>query len=215
MSKMFSRSRLDRISGYVVWAAVFVGMISLLAACGPAAAPEVLAPTPVTENNENMVPTESAELQSGESAYPAPAEAPMVTEAYPVDPLPVPSPTPLPDSYPVEDEGFAEPRFRIDLPLTKDDRVVIGQAPANMALAIVDVSSGGIVLGTGVSTDEGQFTIGVRGLPDGHRIGVTFSDLEPGKTYADMSVDYFPHRGEGFMNIPNIGIFFDTALVGE
>ncbi len=152
-------------------------------------------------------------MPADENAYPPPAELPMVEEAYPVETLPLPSPTLVPGSYPAAEEVFAEPRFRLDLPLNVQDRVVNGQAPPNLALAVVDVSSGGGVLGVGSSDADGRFSIGVSGLPDGHRVGITFSKLRPGKTHADMSREYFPHRGEGFMNIPNIGIFFDTAMV--
>ena len=88
-----------------------------------------------------------------------------------------------------------------------------GQAPPDLALAIVDITFNGIVLGVGVSDSDGRFSIGVEELPDGHRVGITFAELQAGKTIADMSYEYFPHRGEGFMNLPNVGIFFDTTMI--
>lgn len=194
------------------WLPFVAGLILLLAACGPSAPPpQVSAPTSVTV--EATVPAGELEIPQDESAYPPPVEMPQIDEAYPVETLPPPEPTQVPDSYPAVEEVFAEPRFRMDTPLTADSGVVSGQAPPNLAIAIVDISTGGEMLGAGVSDAEGLFTIGVSRLPVGHQLGVTFSELEPGKTHAEMSEEYFPYRGDGFMNIPNIGIFFDTVIV--
>ena len=103
--------------------------------------------------------------------------------------------------------------FRFDLPINPGDTLITGQAPPNFPLAIVDVTFNGVVLGSGVSDADGQFSVGVQEIPDGHRIGITFAELEPGKTIADLSEEYFPYRGDGFMNLPNIGILFDTILI--
>ena len=78
---------------------------------------------------------------------------------------------------------------------------------------MVDITFNGIILGSGVSNDDGRFNVSVRPLPQGHLIGITFADLPPGKSFNDMSIELYPHRGDGFMNLPNVGIFFDTALV--
>ncbi len=211
---MLQRSKKSRSGEGIRWvlAALLVGMILVLAACGPSTAPESSAPTLEQESSEEADLQQEPNDQISESGYPPP-QAPVVEEAYPVEPIPLPSPTLVPGSYPPAEEVFAEPRFRLDLPLSADDRVVNGQAPPNLALAVVDVSSGGGVLGVGVVGGDGRFSIGVRDLPEGHRVGITFSELQPGKTHAEMSEEYFPHRGEGFMNIPNIGIFFDSTLV--
>ncbi len=208
MLQRIKKSRLAEV--YRV--ALLVGIILVLAACGPSTAPESSAPASEQESSEKADLIQEPSDQASESGYPPP-QAPMVEEAYPVEPIPLPSPTLVPGSYPPAEEVFAEPRFRLDLPVSADDRVVNGQAPPNLGLAVVDVSSGGAVLGVGASDAGGRFSIGVRELPEGHRVGITFSELQPGKTHADMSVEYFPHRGEGFMNIPNIGIFFDSTLV--
>lgn len=208
MSKTIKDSKLVDASGRFIWINLLLGVVLLLAACGPSSAPVQTAETPVMDSEE------APNIQLDEAAYPSPVEETAAEEAYPVEPIPLPDPTQVPESYPAAAVVFAEPRFHIDLPILAEDKVVNGQAPPNLALAVVDVSSGGILLGSGVSTADGQFTIGVSGLPDGHRVGITFADLQPGKTHADMSREYFPHRGEGFMNIPNVGIFFDSALVG-
>lgn len=215
MAKLSSKSKLGDTFSWAIWVSVIASMILLLAACGPSIPPEEVPPTPKSvEENDNGEAAQESNLPSVDSAYPPDVNLPEQDEAYPVEPAPLPAPTQPPDSYPaVVEELFAEPRFRLDLPLTAEDSVVNGQAPPNLALAVVDVSSGGIVLGSGVSDADGRFSIGVPGLPDGHRVGITFSELQPGKTHPEMSQEYFPHRGEGFINIPNVGIFFDSTLI--
>ena len=144
------------------------------------------------------------------SAYPS---ASNTTEnAYPIVSR---EPTAQLNAYPSPLDGneFQEPRFHIDFPQTAGNTTVTGQAPPNLSIAVVDVTFNGIVLGGGVSDDNGRFSIGVNSLQQGNRIGITFAELEAGKSFNDMAITYFPHRGEEFMNIPNVGIFFDTTIV--
>jgi hypothetical protein len=105
-----------------------------------------------------------------------------------------------------------KPAFSLDTPLTAGAMEVTGQAPESLPLAIVDISFGGVILGTGVSDEDGRFTIPTSALPEGHRIGVTITEIEEGITFEQLAETYFPYRGEGFMNIPNVGIFYDTAM---
>lgn len=196
------------------WMILCLGAILLLAACGPSTPPEQGAAPTSTADSELPLQAQEADNQQGEGGYPSPIQLPHVDEAYPVGTLPPPPPaTQAPASYPAAEEAFVEPRFRIDVPLSAASNVVTGQAPPNLAIAVADISSGGELLGSGVSDAEGQFRIGVSRLPEGDQVGITFAELQPGKTYAEMSEEYFPHRGDGFMNIPNIGIFFDSAIV--
>jgi hypothetical protein len=187
-------------------------MLLLLTACGPSTAPE---PAPAEEPAADpLQPAAEVEESTGEEAYPPPVvEIPAAEAAYPVAPPPTPLPPTVPDSYPAAEEVFAEPRFRLDLPLQAGATTVSGQAPPDLALAVADVTYNGVILGTGVSDADGRFVIGVQALPEGNRVGITFAELQPGKTLTDMSFEYFPHRGEGFMNLPNVGIYFDTAMV--
>jgi hypothetical protein len=229
---IFRVNGLQRRSAYAGLVAL---LFLLLVACGPSVAPDATGPASDQSNSESASPLQpveesAAEAGTAEEAYPPqaieesaaeegypvqPFEEDIAEEAYPVVPLPVPSPTIDPENYPPPppEEVFAEPRFRFDLPLNAGNTLVTGQAPPDLALAIADVTLNGAVLGTGVSDRDGRFSIGVQELPDGHRVGITFAELQAGKTLADMSREYFPHRGEGFMNLPNLGIFFDTEMV--
>jgi hypothetical protein len=171
----------------------------------------LLACTSPSTTTAPSIQSDGQESVGNQSAYPEPNN--ILEDAYPsIDVVPTLSP---PSAYPPPtiEEEFEEPRFRLDLPLVANGTTVTGQALPNMPVAIVDITFNGVVLGSGVSDDNGRFNINVKPLPQGHRIGITFSELQPGKSFNDMSIEYFPHRGEGFMNLPNVGIFFDTALV--
>lgn len=197
------------------WVAALLVLLFLGVACGPSA-PTAEAPLAGEASGQEgpaatAVPADAA----AESGYPPP-QPPLPTvpqEGYPVAPQLPPTATPLPDVYPPPAEEILEPRFGFDLPLRSGATSISGQAPPNLSLAIVDVTFNGELLGSGVSTADGQFTIGVLPLREGNRIGVTFGELEPGLSIADMSIKYYPYRGDGFMNIPNVGIMLESTLV--
>ncbi len=203
---------------------IIVLVISTLVACT-----EASTPTPVSSPVEVEGTVDNDEVQSsypsasvsvaaeGEigDAYPYPSiiNANDEEDAYPIiHSEPTIQSEPYPPPHSVEYE-FQEPRFRIDVPQVESNLTVTGQAPPNLPIAIIDVTFNGVVLGSGVSDDNGNFSIDVSALQQGNRIGITFSELEPDKSFDDMAIYYFPYRGNGFMNIPNVGIFFDTTLV--
>jgi hypothetical protein len=183
-------------------------LVLLLAACGTANPP---AASPTTEGGQALVATTDTGATTAEEGYPPPAPAPDTAAAYPAEG----ETAAVLEAYPppAVDQAFKEPRFSFDLPVEADATTVSGQAPPDVALAIADLTFNGAILGSGRSDSDGRFSISVSPLPDGHRIGVTVAELQPGQTISDMSAAYYPHRGDGFMNLPNIGVFFETALV--
>lgn len=240
MSKMRTRLIWDVFQRSPAYGGLVALLFLLLVACGPSVPPasdqpvdgegasplqtveegtaEEAVPPPADEESaaEKAYPLHEVKESAAEEGYPVQAvEENIADEAYPVAPLPVPSPTIDPENYPPPppEEIFAEPRFRFDSPLNAGSTLVTGQAPPDLALAILDVTLNGAILGIGASDSDGRFSINVQELPDGHRVGITFAELQAGKTIADMSIEYFPHRGEEFMNLPNLGIFFETAMV--
>lgn len=184
-----------------------------LAACGPAAT-EPVAPQPTTAaqpQGEAPQPTSTIPMLPDES-YPAPAPVDTSSEPYP----PPPPQSIMTGDYPAPAaETFLEPRFRFDTPLSPGASVVTGQAPPNTALAVLDVTYNGTLLGTGRSDGDGRFAINVAPLTEGNRIGLTVGELAPGQTLNQMAETFFPYRGDGFMNLPNIGILFETAQVDQ
>lgn len=190
----------------------------LLAACGSAEA----VPTPVTEMGGEALSTieaaPTAVTNADSAGYPPPpAEVGQSGDPYPGggNPLIIPPTFTPPASYPAmaTAEVFQEPRFRFDQPISVNASAITGQAPPNTPIAILDITYNGAVLGTGRSDESGRFSIPVSGLVSGNRIGLGISELAPGQTLEEMAQIYFPYRGEGFMNIPNLGMYFDTALI--
>lgn len=199
---MYSHSKNSSRWFVLLWA-VSILLLSIGCKSSPSL-PETPAVVTATETGETIV---------HESGYPAPAVSPSLpASGYPdsVAALEVASGYPIPTQ--VDDRS--EPHFIITAPVNASDTIVTGQALPGLSLAIVDISYNGIVLGTGPSDENGRFSIPVSSLIAGNRIGVTLFELQPGqKTIEDAAVALFPHRGEGYMNLPNVGIFFDTLLV--
>lgn len=188
-------------------------LMSALAACGPSAqqAAPTVASAPATTGAEAL-PTVPSAPAGEDTSYPPPAVVETVNP-YPAEGEAAMGPTPTVGPYPPPPEEFREPRFRIDQPVAASATQVTGQAPPNVALAVLDVTYNGSLLGTGRSDENGRFTIPVSGLVEGNRIGVTIGELQEGQTLNQMAEQYYPYRGEGFMNLPNVGIFFDTVQV--
>lgn len=185
-------------------------LLLALAACGPGG--QQTTPT-IAPGETAAIPTlPPADAPTDQAGYPAPS-LPATPEAYPADEQGALPPTIAPESYPPPEEVFLEPRFRFDQPVSATATTVTGQAPPGLALAILDVTYNGAVLGTGRSDDAGRFSIPVSGLVEGNRIGIAIGELAAGQTLSQMQEQYFPHRGEGFMNLPNVGTFLDTVQV--
>ena len=187
----------------------------LAAACGGAATtttPTLPAATEAAPDGGALAASDATATPPaapGGDAYPAPDVAV-------VDPYPAEGEAALPaESYPppAVEETFLEPRFRIDQPVTTAATTITGQAPPNLTLAVLDVTYGGSPLGIGQSDANGAFAISVSGLTAGNRIGLAIGALPEGMDIAQTAEMYFPHRGEGFQNLPNIGVFYDTTLV--
>ncbi len=187
----------------------------LAAACGGAATtttPTLPAATEAAPDGGALAASDATATPPaapGGDAYPAPDVAD-------VDPYPAEGEAALPaESYPppAAEETFLEPRFRIDQPVTTATTTITGQAPPNLTLAVLDVTYGGSPLGIGQSDANGAFAISVSGLTAGNRIGLAIGALPEGMDIAQTAEMYFPHRGEGFQNLPNIGVFYDTTLV--
>lgn len=174
-----------------------LSLVFLLGACGPA-------DEDPTEDNTNTDNTTTTPTTS--DGYPA------VTADVGYPPIGATNDGTNASAYPPP-LATDKPRFQLDLPLKAGATTVTGQAPEALPLAIVDVSFGGGILGTGSSDEDGRFSITVSPLPENHRIGVTIAELEEGITFEELSEQYFPYRGENFMNVPNIGIFYDSAVV--
>ena len=192
---------------------VMVGSLIVFAACGPVDTPVM----PVSPTNG--VSTPASDVQSDQtqesqaSGYPAPVTSNNSSNSgYPAPATPSVQNLEGYPAPPITDDPLS-PRFQFDLPLTTEMTTVTGKAPPNLSLILVDITYAGIVLGSARSDGQGSFAIGVNSLIEGHRIGLTISEAESGKTVDQKAAELFPYRGDQFMNVPNVGVFFETALV--
>lgn len=201
----------------VLWTSLLIAMLLLSAACSqsePTPAPATLPPTTESGDSEGedeatepaapaATPVDESGYPAGdaETAYPPAGEESAAEAAYP------------PPRTEEAVGGPLGPNFSLDRPLQAGATTVSGQAPGELSLAVVDVTFAGEILGTGRSDADGAFSISVSPLPEGHRIGVTLSSLEGDRSMEEFAEEYYPYRGEGYTNVPNIGVFFDTAVV--
>ncbi|MCB0037026.1 MAG: hypothetical protein KDE51_23510 [Anaerolineales bacterium] len=147
-----------------------------------------------SQNTGYPAPSDESSL-----AYPAPENTAAADEGYPP-----------PSEVPIATDGV---RFSFASDTKAGDTVVRGTAPPNLSIAILDITLNGVVLGQGVSDADGNFEISVSPLPASRRIGLAFARLEDGLTLSEMGDKYYPYRGDGFMNLPNVGLFMETMLI--
>jgi len=148
--------------------------------------------------------TTQGENSTEMDAYPAESEE----EGYPVTVVTPPDD----DAYPVEevDLGYKQgPEFHITIPLTISDQVVTGTGPAGVPILLVDVSEGGVILGTTVIGDDGVFSFALEEpLKINHMIGLQLGDIE-GTEFEESDFLY----SDTYYERPLIGILFDLVSV--
>ncbi|PIE81838.1 MAG: hypothetical protein CSA11_02920 [Chloroflexi bacterium] len=174
--------------------------------------------TPVNEEaTSERYPGEPSASDAVESeAYPPQANSiDVVMDSYPTAATAVMEDTTiLSESYPALESTYATDgvRFHIE-PVSASSSDVVGTAPPGILLVVADITYAGTVLGEGRSDGEGNFTIPVNNLIEGHRIGLSLVEIPPGETLESMVEQYFPYRGDNFQLVPNVGVFMETALI--
>jgi hypothetical protein len=99
------------------------------------------------------------------------------------------------------------PRFTLN-PIRAGDTRVTGTGPARLPIRIIDVSLVGEQIGSGAIDENGKFDISVSPpIETQHSIGIQIGDLQgtPFK-YEDFI------WGEGYKDLPMVGIIFTTTL---
>jgi hypothetical protein len=134
-------------------------------------------------------------------------------------PAPAPSLSPLPASVsplasPLPISGNGAKPFQIERPVVSGVTVIRGTGPAGVPIWIADVTSMGEALGQGTIGPDGKFAIQVQPLPATHRVGVGLAELAGTKWKAE---DFYRAEfyGSEAMQAPQVGFFFDTAMVSE
>lgn len=161
--------------------------------------PTAVLPEPTAVLNESGYPAEGSQL-----GYPVPSEAASDPAGYP-PPAPSAEPTRATDGV----------IFSFSEPITAGQTQISGTAPPMLSIAIVNVTYNGSVLGTGSSGQDGNFTINVSPVPAGVRLGIALAQLDDYPSLDAAVNDLYGYRGDNFMNVPNVGIYFETFKVGD
>ena len=172
----------------------------LLAIAGLSACTSLAIPSPTLSVSPLMAPKSTEGLPLSAAASPLPtatSESPVGQVTSDTSPLPLPSVTPI--------------RFRLDQPLLPGATRVTGQGLAGQKITIVDVSLGAEEIGTGEIGADGTFSVEVKPLPAGDRIGIMAGGpLPPGfDTHLDLL------WGEGGIQLPMLGNVFASAMVQQ
>jgi hypothetical protein len=91
---------------------------------------------------------------------------------------------------------------------------VHGTGPAGVPIFIADITFMGEPLGTGTIGPDGKFTVSVKPLPDGHRIGLALGVLT-GTQWKPEDFYLQEYYGPDAMQFPQVGFFHDTVMVGQ
>jgi|YNPMSStandDraft_1061717.scaffolds.fasta_scaffold73795_1 hypothetical protein len=120
------------------------------------------------------------------------------------------SPLESPLESPVKAPDANEVRFKLDKPLIEGMSIVTGQGPKGVLLRVIDITAGGDVLGSGAINDDGKFRIELRvPLKAGHKVGIDLATPREAETWLML----WELRSEDAEAIPQMGYFFDTAVV--
>lgn len=162
--------------------------------------------------------TES-ENTNDQPTIPAQDGTPGVNEAYPalptIDPdesqgsaYPPPEATAIPsDAYPEPDSVPTGIILSLDRPIPPGSTTVTGVGPPGLFIYILNVTLMGEVEGSGVVDENGNFSISVSPLEENVRLGVTTENALQGITEDNI------RPGEGEISLPQVGYFYDSAMV--
>ena len=207
----------------------FLGIVMLLflVACGPG---ETMLPTAPTASSTRPATETETETGSPTAVLPEPTAVSAVSNesGYPAEAETNESGYPVPSETAGDPEGYpppaatAEPTratdgviFSFNEPVTAGQTEISGTAPPLLSIAIVNVTYNGSDLDTGSRDQDGNFTINVSPVPAGVRLGMALAQLDDYPSLDAAVSDLYAYRGDNFMNVPNVGIYFDTLKVDE
>ncbi len=176
-------------------------------------------PTPVeTTNNPVTAPTNQPVSPGSPTSYPAPFL--MITNTpFSVYPAPNSSNPPV-SAYPGPATGTpAKPGkvdvvpFKLDKPVMAGSKDVTGTGPAGIPILLVDITMNGNVLAQTSIQPDGKFhfTLG-KPLQKDDWIGIALTDLK-GTEWTSQDFNSEGFNGGSPNLVPNVGFFFDTAMV--
>ena len=187
---------------HVIWV-IFLIIVLLLSGCGPSEA----TPTASDESDETPISYPAPEIgqDNVQDGYPAPTQTTFQDQGYPR-----PSPEVISiDSYPDPTVDLDGSLLALNKPIHPRDGVITGVGVPGLTIFIINVTSMGEPLGSGVIDEDGAFSVDVGDIESGVQIGLA-ADIEG---FGLLSDDIIP--GDGEISIPQVGYFFDTVVVRE
>ncbi len=128
-----------------------------------------------------------------------------VPESMPDGNSPVPAPTA---------DKVVVTAFQFQKPILQGDTVIKGSGPPNVPIQILDITFLGQFVAAGRTDADGKFSLAVPSLEKGHRLGIALGNLGgTGLREEDFRDEGF--QGEEAQLVPQVGFFYDTALVRE
>lgn len=119
-------------------------------------------------------------------------------------------------AYPISTLAITTPsqvaKFQLIKPIIEGATQVSGIGPAGVPINLQDVTFMGTLLGQTLISPNGTFVFRVTALEKNHRIGIALGDLT-GTGRAPEDFNDPAYQGEGAMQIPQVGFFYDTVLV--
>lgn len=119
---------------------------------------------------------------------------------------------------PVGTPASAEPAqvvsFSLEKPIVEGTDVVRGTGVPGVPVIITNISFMGKRLGAGVVDSDGRFAIQVPALEKNLFVGLQVGDLSATQWQPE---DFYgmEYRGDGAMQVPQVGFFHDTTTVAE
>ncbi len=152
--------------------------------------------------------TLTAMLLTACATTPAPTRSPLSVPGPQNSPLQVPSPL----RTPVPGPASKIVPFRLNKPIVEGVDKVNGTGPAGVPVVLADVTFGGNALGTATIGSDGTFVIKTPVLEKSHQVGLALGNLTGTRWSPE---DFYPtgYQGSEAMLVPQVGFFYDTAMI--
>ena len=164
--------------------------------------------TSTTEANQPTVtaPTDAAYPPPTTQASQAPSDqqAGATEAAYPAPPT-----TPIQDQTSNADVT----PFKFDKPVVEGTTEITGVGPVGVPIMLTDITSNPQLLANAIISSSGKFTFKVaKALVKGQRLGLGLVNLKD-SPWVDKNFVDPGFQGTEPTQIPNVGVFYDTAVV--
>jgi hypothetical protein len=103
--------------------------------------------------------------------------------------------------------------FHLEKPLRAGATTIRGSGPPGTPFVVANVTFMGEPWVFGTVGEDGTFEFEIQALEENHRIGIALGDLSQTPWTEEQFRDPL-FNGDEAQSVPNVGFFYDTALVG-